>query len=331
MATKRQIAAKEEAEKAQAQYLNHLNNSQFNPYPQPIKENTMFANNNPHAMGPDDRFVVIQAAVSHLGNMLEENRRLKEIYAKYITLQSEMKYKQNEIDGLKARITGDHLKVLLKQKGSAELSKGVVDGVIETLKEWNDTIARYDRAEMDNSGSCSTDFYKKESERIDIEADKRYALIHALSQILSLLPVTEKEEEKGVTAKQKEIIKFLVSGKSFNGGEKKFLTKDEAIESFIFDKNIVTHEVEVDEKVYWWFSNNHQFGYKSDKEHILKCVPCTTSLPMRCEPRESAPDGVISTVDQYIAVFHSGINKIHINSFEELVKLIDVYDLHHKS
>lgn len=331
MATKKQMASKEEADKAQAIYLNHLNNSHFNPYQYHPEGNNMFANNNPHAMGLDDRFAIIQAAVSHLGGILEENRHLKVIQAKYIMLQSEMKCRQNEIEDIKARITGDHLKVLLKQKGSAELSQIVVDGVIETLKEWSATIAQYDRAEMDNSGSCSTDFYKKESQRIDMESDKRYALIYALSQAFSTLPVTEKEEEKGITAKQKEIIKFLVSGKSFNGGEKKFLTKDEAVESFIFDKNIVTHEVEVDEKVYWWFSNNHQFGYKSDKEHILKCVPCTTSLPMRCEPREAVSDGVISTVDQYIAVFHSSINKIHISSFEELVKLIDVYDLYHKA
>jgi len=57
----------------------------------------------------------------------------------------------------------------------------------------------------------------------------------------------------------------------------------------------------------FFFSTDHcqeWDGYNS------QWVPCTAKLPMRVVPRASVPDGIVDTVEKYIAVFLDDVEEI---------------------
>lgn len=68
----------------------------------------------------------------------------------------------------------------------------------------------------------------------------------------------------------------------------------------------------------FFFSDDHIFGYKVMPKTF---VPGTTQFPMSVAPRECVPDGIISTIEQYIEVFHKGQRQI--TSIEELAVYLD--------
>lgn len=68
----------------------------------------------------------------------------------------------------------------------------------------------------------------------------------------------------------------------------------------------------------FFFSDDHHFGYGVLPDDF---VACTGGFPTKCEPRESIPNGVVDTLEKYIALFHEGERQI--TSIEELVELLD--------
>lgn len=131
------------------------------------------------------------------------------------------------------------------------------------------------------------------------------------------------------TENQIKIIKFLQDSlRRYNSKSKGFLTLEEARNYSAVRQRIITHCVSLNGKYYWWFSDNHMYGYCGQGKELIGVVPCSSYLPMRCVSRPSLPSGQILTVDDYITVFHSDEDEIHINDFSELIKFIDENNLY---
>lgn len=132
------------------------------------------------------------------------------------------------------------------------------------------------------------------------------------------------------TPKQMLIIQHLVSSPTHNKNAI-FLTKQQAQEKL--DKmlethdhgTIITHNIRLGDTKYYFFSNDHLFGYKDEKNKLLGVTPVTSYLPMAVTPREGLEDGVIYTVDDYIKIFYK--EDTLINSFDELVEFIEKHNL----
>jgi len=57
----------------------------------------------------------------------------------------------------------------------------------------------------------------------------------------------------------------------------------------------------------YFFSTSH---HQPIEDGHAGFVPSTGGLPMSVVPRESVPDGVVRTIDEYIAVFHGDKTEI---------------------
>lgn len=68
----------------------------------------------------------------------------------------------------------------------------------------------------------------------------------------------------------------------------------------------------------FFFTTDHCFGYPALDGSF---VPSTMSFPMTVVPRPSVPDGVITTIEQWITVFES--DSLQITTIEELVNLLN--------
>lgn len=131
------------------------------------------------------------------------------------------------------------------------------------------------------------------------------------------------------TPKQMLIIQHLISSPTHNKNAI-FLTKQQAQERL--DKmqetyghgSVSSMSFDIDGVVYFFFSNDHCFGYINNRNK-LDCVPCTTNIPMTVKPRECLPSGVVTTVAEYISIFHR--DEILIDDFMQLVELIDKHNL----
>ena len=127
-----------------------------------------------------------------------------------------------------------------------------------------------------------------------------------------------------VSEKQIKIIQHMQESLQRHGGQSHgFLTLDEARKHCEYNRRIVTHSVSANNKHYWWFSDNHLYGYCGETKRLTDVVPCSSYLPMKCVARSTLPSGEILTVDDYVTIFFSGENDIHINSFDELIQFID--------
>ena len=68
----------------------------------------------------------------------------------------------------------------------------------------------------------------------------------------------------------------------------------------------------------FFFTDDHCFGYPHLSNDF---VPRTSSFPMQVVPREGLEDGWVTTIEQFIAVFHD--DEKQIKTIEELISLID--------
>lgn len=128
------------------------------------------------------------------------------------------------------------------------------------------------------------------------------------------------------TPKQMKIIQLLVTrAQNRPGIASSFLTKELAITDANNKARIVTHTVRLNGQGYYFFSNDHLFGYKDEKNKLLGVTPVTAYLPIAVTPREGLEDGVIYTVDDYIKIFYK--EDTLINSFDELVEFIEKHNL----
>ena len=131
------------------------------------------------------------------------------------------------------------------------------------------------------------------------------------------------------TPKQMLIIQHLVTSPPHKSSAS-FLTKDQAAARYREmhgrhgRASVTTHTFTIDDKRYYFFSNDHCFGYDNERNK-LDAVPCTTTIPMNVSPREGLEDGVIYTVDDYIKIFYK--EDTLINSFDELVEFIEKHNL----
>ena len=103
------------------------------------------------------------------------------------------------------------------------------------------------------------------------------------------------------------------------------MTKEQANADDNNKARIVTHSVRLNGQGYYFFSNDHLFGYKDEKNKLLGVTPTTAYLPMAVTPREGLEDGVICTVDDYIKIFYK--EDTLINSFDVLVEFIEKHNL----
>ena len=131
------------------------------------------------------------------------------------------------------------------------------------------------------------------------------------------------------TPKQMLIIQHLVTSPPHKSSAS-FLTKDQAAARYREmhgrhgRASVTTHTFTIDDKRYYFFSNDHCFGYDNERNK-LDAVPCTTTIPMNVSPRVKLPSGIIASVDDYIKIFYK--EDTLINSFDELVEFIEKHNL----
>ena len=131
------------------------------------------------------------------------------------------------------------------------------------------------------------------------------------------------------TPKQMLIIEHLVTSPPHKSSAS-FLTKDQAADRYremhgrYGRASVTTHTFTIDDKRYYFFSNDHCFGYVNEKNK-LQTVPCTATIPMNVSPRAELPNGIVGSVDDYIKIFHD--DEILIDDFMQLVELIDQHNL----
>lgn len=96
------------------------------------------------------------------------------------------------------------------------------------------------------------------------------------------------------------------------------LTTEEALQRAMQFGTIITVSVYStdtnDQK--WFFTDNHLFGYGVIHKNF---VPCTSGFPMNVIPREGLESGVISTIEDYIKIFHA--EGTQLTTVEEVVQL----------
>lgn len=75
---------------------------------------------------------------------------------------------------------------------------------------------------------------------------------------------------------------------------------------------------------FYLFTNDHCFSLQGGKDlgFNKSWVPSTTYMPLRVVPRASVPSGMVFTLDEYIAIFHS--NDIFIESVDQLISVIQL-------
>lgn len=99
-----------------------------------------------------------------------------------------------------------------------------------------------------------------------------------------------------------------------NYDRKGVLTKEEASIRSNESYDIIT--IENDD--YFFFSDDHCFGVNVLPE---QWCPCTVSFPLHVTPRDSVPDGIVCTIEQFLSVFNK--HQIQINSVDELIDIIN--------
>ncbi len=70
------------------------------------------------------------------------------------------------------------------------------------------------------------------------------------------------------------------------------------------------------------FIDDYMFGYKGLS---TKWVPSSTHLPMNVVARPELPSGVISTVEDYITIFHDD-ETVLLETIEDLVTYLNVHE-----
>lgn len=121
------------------------------------------------------------------------------------------------------------------------------------------------------------------------------------------------------------IVRHLV--RNVVSGPANFLNKEETSRHSKSHKRIISHACTVSEDLrIVFFSDNHLFGYQSEKQKI-KFVPCSTYIPLSVVERPGLESGLVTTLDEYNFVFNSGPRDWIIYDFDELVRLIQQHDL----
>ena len=93
--------------------------------------------------------------------------------------------------------------------------------------------------------------------------------------------------------------------------------------------SIVSHHYNKDNKSYLWFSDNHLYGYKDEKNQLKDCVPSSSHLPSTAVARPGLESGIVSNLDDWMVVhFHPEYGDILINDFNEFVRFIDEQNLY---
>ena len=121
------------------------------------------------------------------------------------------------------------------------------------------------------------------------------------------------------------IIRHLV--RPVVSGPANFLNKEEARQYAQERRKIISHSCSPNSGLrFVFFSDNHLFGYQSENQK-LRCVPASSYLPMSVVARPGLESGVINTLDEYNFIFNAGPCDRIVYDFEELVHLIQQYDL----
>lgn len=128
------------------------------------------------------------------------------------------------------------------------------------------------------------------------------------------------------TQNQMKIIQHLVTrAQNRPAMSSSFFTKEQASIHADNKARIISHTVWLNREGYYFFSDDHLFGYKDEKNKLRDVVPTTSYLPMSVTPRTGLEDGVVNTVDDYIKIFHK--EDTLINSFDELIEFIEKHNL----
>lgn len=65
-----------------------------------------------------------------------------------------------------------------------KFSEDVIDNLITELQDWSDDLHWLRDREIDNSNSCSSEYYKKEHEAIDDARSNRHTIIQQIQTLL---------------------------------------------------------------------------------------------------------------------------------------------------
>lgn len=133
-----------------------------------------------------------------------------------------------------------------------------------------------------------------------------------------------------VSNRQIAIIKFLQeTATRFSGTKIGFMNLNEAREYCKQRNSIVSHHYSKDDKSYMWFSDNHLYGYKDEKNKLEGCVPCSSRLPSRAVARPGLESGIVSNLDDWMVVHYNPQHgDILINDFNEFIRFIDEHNLY---
>lgn len=128
-----------------------------------------------------------------------------------------------------------------------------------------------------------------------------------------------------VTDKQINIIKHLNKNTLRRHQKNGFLTKDQAALHLLHSGKVVTHSTRINEVTYYFFSDDHLYGYINEKNK-LNFVPTSSYLPQRVTPRKGLVDGHVNTLDEYISVFFPE-GDILLETFNDLIRFTDKHNL----
>lgn len=133
-----------------------------------------------------------------------------------------------------------------------------------------------------------------------------------------------------VTERQIAIIKFLQeTSQRFSRTKIGFMTLNEAREYCKQTNSIVSHHYNKDDKSYLWFSDNHLYGYRDEKNKLKGCVPSSSRLPSTAVARPGLESGIVSNLDDWMVVhFNPERGDILINDFNEFIRFIDKHNLY---
>lgn len=125
------------------------------------------------------------------------------------------------------------------------------------------------------------------------------------------------------------IIKFLQETLRGSRSRIGFLTLEQAKECCKETNTIVSHSYRKDGKRYMWFSDDHTYGYKDDKNKLKGCVPSSSYLPTTVAARPGLESGIINNLDDWLVVhFYPTTHDVLINDFDEFVRFIDKNNLY---
>lgn len=126
------------------------------------------------------------------------------------------------------------------------------------------------------------------------------------------------------------IIKFLQeTTERFSRTKIGFMTLNEAREYCRQRNSIVSHHYSKDGKHYMWFSDNHLYGYKDEKNKLIDCVPSSSHLPSTAVARPGLESGIVSNLDDWMVVYYSPERgDVLIEDFNQFVRFIDEHNLY---